>query len=164
MAAIDIGIGHDNNLAIAQLLNVVVLAKTSAQRRYKRQQLVVSQHAVDPRFFHVERLAEHRQHGLEALVACHRRRATGRVALDQENFGLLWIADGAIGQFAGQRSAVEYPLAPGQFARFACRLACAAGLHDLVDDPLGDVRVLFEVGTQCFGGKRIDDAFDFAVA
>ena len=93
MAAIDIGIGHDNNLAVAQLLNVVVFAEASAQRRYKWQQLVISQDAIDPRFFHIERFAEHRQHGLETLVSCHRRRATSRVALDQENFGLLWIAD-----------------------------------------------------------------------
>ncbi|MNS58306.1 hypothetical protein D3C72_912210 [compost metagenome] len=49
----------------------------------------------------VEDLAAQRQDRLEFLVACLLGRATGRVTLDQEQFGAHRILAGAIGQFAG---------------------------------------------------------------
>jgi hypothetical protein len=70
-------------------------------------------------------------------VAALLGRAAGRIALDDEEFGLGGVALLAIGQLAGQRGDVERALAPRQFARLARGLAGGGGLDDLADDDLG---------------------------
>ena len=42
MATVDIGIGHDNDLAIAQFLEIVVLTETGAQCGNQREQLIIA--------------------------------------------------------------------------------------------------------------------------
>ena len=60
--------------------------------------------------------------------------AAGRIALDDEEFGLGRIALLAVGELAGQRGDVERALAAGQFARLARGFARGGGFHHLADD------------------------------
>jgi hypothetical protein len=68
-------------------------------------------------------------------VAALLGRAAGRVALDDEELGILGIAAGAIGQLAGQAAAGERGLAHG-FAGAAGGFVGAGGVERLVDDRL----------------------------
>jgi hypothetical protein len=95
------------------------------------------QHLVEARALDVEDLAAQRQHRLEFAVAALLGGAAGRVALDDEEFGLGRIALLAVGELAGQRGDVERALAAGQFARLAGGFARGGGLDDLADDDLG---------------------------
>ena len=70
--------------------------------------------------------------------------AAGRIALDDEQFGLGRIALLAIGELAGQVGDVERALAARQFARLARRLARRGRLDHLADDGLGFLRMLLE--------------------
>ena len=95
------------------------------------------QHLVEARALDVEDLAAQRQHRLVLAVAALLGGAAGRVALDDEEFGLGRIALLAIGELAGQRGDVERALAPRQLARLARGFAGGGGLDHLADDDLG---------------------------
>ena len=135
MRAVDVGVGHDDDLVVAQLVGVeLVAADAGAERGDQRADLLAAQHLVEARALDVEDLAAQRQHRLEFAVAALLGGAAGRVALDDEEFGLGRIALLAVGELAGQRGDVERALAAGQFARLARRLARGGGFHHLADD------------------------------
>ncbi len=60
--------------------------------------------------------------------------ATGRITLDQEQFGLGGVTLLAIGKLAGQAGNVHHALAPGQLARLFRGLARGGGVDHLGDD------------------------------
>ncbi len=70
VGAVDVGIGHDDDAVIAQLLDIeIVAADAGAQRRDQRADLVGRQHLVEARALDVEDLAAQRQHRLVLAVA-----------------------------------------------------------------------------------------------
>ena len=157
MGAVDVGVRHDDDLVVAQLLGVeLFVADAGAERGDQRADLLAAQHLVEAGALDVEDLAAQRQHGLEFAVAALLGGAAGAVALDDEQFGLGRIALLAVGELAGQGIDVERALAPGQLARLARRLAGGGGLDHLADDRLGFGRMLLEPG----GEPVVDDALD----
>ena len=138
MGAVDVGVRHDDDLVVAQLVDVELLvADAGAERGDQRADLLAAQHLVEARALDVEDLAAQRQHGLEFAVAALLGGAAGAVALDDEQLGLGRIALLAVGELAGQRIHVERALAAGQLARLARGLARGGGLDHLADDDLG---------------------------
>ncbi len=87
-------------------------------------------------------------------------RAAGAVALDDEELALRRVTLLAIGELARQIGDVERPLAPGQVARLARRLARCRRLDDLGDDLFGVGRVLLEPLRQFVGDDALDDRPD----
>ena len=81
---VDVGVGHQDDLVIAQLLDVELVVDAGAQRGDERLDLVVLQHPVDAGLLDVEDLAADRQDRLDPRVAALLGRAAGRVALDDE--------------------------------------------------------------------------------
>ena len=145
MRAVDVGVGHDDDLVVAQLVEVeIVAADAGAERRDQRADLLAGQHLVEARALDIEDLAAQRQDGLIFAVAALLGRAAGRIALDEEKFGLGGIALLAIGELARQIGDVERALAPGQFARLARRLARLRRLDHLADDGARILRMLLE--------------------
>ena len=138
MRAVDVGVGHDDDLVIAQLVDVeLVAADAGAERGDQRADLFGGQHFVEARALDIEDFAAQRQHRLELAIAALLGRAAGGVALDDEQFGLGRIALLAIGELARQIGDVERALAPREIARLARRLARGRRLDHLGDDGLG---------------------------
>ncbi len=103
--AVDVGIGQDADLAVAQTGQVGRVARAvriDADRHRDIVDFIVGEQAVAVGFPRVEHLAAQRQDGLEFLVAAHLGRAAGRVALDQEQLVARDVVRFAIGQFARQ--------------------------------------------------------------
>ena len=93
VGAIHVGIGHDDDTVVTQLVDVEVvhpglagfgrgLADASAQCRDQRHDFIAGQQLFVARFFHVQNLAAQRQDGLEFPVATLLGRAASGVALD----------------------------------------------------------------------------------
>ena len=147
--AVHVGIGHDDDLAVAELGRVeIVFADAGAQRRDHGADFLVAQHLVVARLLHVQDLALQRQDGLETAVAALFGGAAGRFALHQEQLATLGILLLAIGQFAGQTARIERAFAPRQVARLAGRLARARRVDGLAHDLPHHRRILVEILAQ----------------
>ena len=156
MGAVDVGVRHDDDLVIAQLVDgEFVGADAGAERGDQRADLLGRQHLVHARAFDIEDFAAQRQHGLEFAVAALLGAAAGAVALDDEQFGFGRIALLAIGELAGQRGDAERAFAR-HFARLARGFARRRRLDHLADDDLGFARMLLEPGLE----HVVDDALD----
>ena len=102
MRAVNVGIGHDDDLVVARLGYVPRLAEAAAYRRDNRANLGVGEHLVNPRLLDVQHLAAQRQYRLRGAVAARLRGASCGVALYEEQLGLLRVALGAVAQLSGK--------------------------------------------------------------
>ena len=85
MGAVDVGVGHDHDLVIAQLFEVELLvADGRAERLDQRADFLRAEHPVEARALDVEDLALERQDRLVVAIAPLLGGAAGAVALDQE--------------------------------------------------------------------------------
>ena len=104
MRTIDIGVGHDDDLLVADFIYVELVAFASAHRRHQGPDLLVAKDAVrllqDP--LHVENFPLEGQYGLETAVPPHLGRPTRRLAFDDVYLRLFRVLLGAIGQFSGK--------------------------------------------------------------
>ena len=162
--SVHVRVGHDDDAVVAQLGEVEVLdADPAPERRDHRLDLVAPKHLVEARLLDVQDLALDRQDRLELPVASLLGRAAGRLPFDDVDLAEGGIALLAVGQLARQAAAVQCALAADQVAGFARRLAGPRRVDRLVDDPLGDRRVLFEERPQLVVDDRFDDPLDLGV-
>ena len=85
MRPIDIGIGHQNNAKITELVGVELFSADAAtQGGDQGSDFHRGQHLVETRFFNVQNLAFQRQDRLKAPVAALLGRAAGGIALHQK--------------------------------------------------------------------------------
>src|SRR6266566_6265672 len=135
MAAVDIGVGHDDDAVVARLLDLEILAADAgAERLDQGADLGRGQHLVEAGALDIEDLTLQRQDRLKGAVAALLRGAAGAVTLDNEELALGGIALLAIGELAREVGDVERALAPGQVARLARCLPGGGGFDDLADD------------------------------
>ena len=103
MRAVDVGVGHDDDLVIAQLVDVELIpADAGAERHDQRADFLRRQHLVETRALHVQDLAAQGQDRLGAAVAALLGGAASGVTLDQEQFGLRRVLFLTVGQLARQ--------------------------------------------------------------
>src|SRR5262249_8199481 len=117
--AVDVGIRHDDDLVIAQLVWIELLADPGSERGDERADLLTGQHLVHPRALDIEDFSAQRQHRLECAIAALLGGAARAIALDDEQFGLGRIALLAIGELAGQGGDVERTLPARELPRLA---------------------------------------------
>jgi hypothetical protein len=158
--AVHVGVGHDDDAVVAQLVDVEVVAALPVRRwpcrcrcpgGDQREDFVAGQQLFVAGFFHVQDLAAQGQDGLEFAVAALLGRAAGGVTLDDVDFAHRRVFFLAVGQFAGQAHAVEHAFAAGHFAGLAGGFAGAGGFDDLAADDLGVVGALLQVVGQQLG-------------
>ena len=157
MRAVHVGIGHDDDLVVAQFLDVELIAPdTGAKRGDQRADGFRRQHPVKTRPFDVQDLATQRQHGLLFARPALLGRTTGAVTLDDEKFRKGGVFFLTIRQLAGQRGHVHRRLAAGQFACLAGGFARKGGLNDLAHNDLGFRRMFLEPFRQLFVHQILD--------
>ena len=106
MAAVDIGIGHNNHAAVTQLIEVQRLAVVFGSDRHAERSediadLLVLEDPVLHRLLDIQYLTPQRHDSLKIPVAALFGRTACGIALDEENLGLIAIARRAVGQLAG---------------------------------------------------------------
>ena len=84
MGAVDVGVGHDDDFLVAQLVFLVMRADAAAERLDEIGQLLVAGELVARGAGDVQDLAAQRQDGLVGAVARLLRRAACRIAFDDK--------------------------------------------------------------------------------
>ena len=156
MAAVDISIGHDNDLVIAELVHIELLPYSRAEREHKGIELVIAVYLVGAGLFDIEHLAPHGKYRLEAAVAPLYGRAGGAVALDD-----VYLAQGrvplvAVLKLIGHLPALKTCLAPDGLLCLSRGLAGAVCHHCLFKDDLRRGGVLLKIHRELV----VDDAVD----
>ena len=145
MLAVDVGVGHQHDLVVPQLVDVELVLDAGAEGGDERLDLVVLQHLVDARLLDVDDLAADGQDRLGARIAALTGRAAGRVALDDEDLAVLRLAARAVDELARHAGAAEQALAvAGEVARLAGGDARRGRIDGLAGDLLALRRVLLE--------------------
>ncbi len=104
VGAVDVGVRHDHDLVITQLVDVELFGTDRrADRLDEGADLLGAEHAVETGPLDVEDLALERQDRLVLAVAALLGGAAGAVALDQEQFAQGRVAFLAVGKLARQR-------------------------------------------------------------
>src|SRR5689334_20583492 len=106
MGAVDVGIGHQDDFVVAQVLFAVAVAGAAAERLDEVGDLLVLGELFTSGAGNVEHLATQRQDGLAGAVARRFGAAAGAVALDDEDLGALSCRLRAVGELAGK---TEFP-------------------------------------------------------
>ena len=87
MLTVHIGISHENDLVVAGLLQVEIVANTGAEGRNHSLNLSIGKRSVKASTLHVEDLTAQRQNSLAVWITPLNRRTTCGVTLHQINFG-----------------------------------------------------------------------------
>ena len=164
MAAVDVGIGHDEHFVVAQFRDVEIVADAASERQHHGRELVVAVDLVNARLLDVQHLAPQRQDGLNVRVAPHLRGTAGGITLDDVDLGLRRVVLAAVDQFARHAVRLQRRLAPHEFAGAARGLARVRRLHRLFEDGLRHSRVLLEELAQLVVHDARHERADLGVA
>src|SRR5436305_6341849 len=149
VAAVDVGVGHQDDFAVAHLRrSEIVLGNAGAERGDHGADFFVRQHLVVARLLDIQNLSLERKNCLKTAITSLLRGSTCGLALDQEQLAAVRIALGTVRQLAGQSSGVQCPLTASQVARFACSFTRTGGVNGFVNDLLRDRRILLEECSQ----------------
>ena len=148
MRTVHIGIRHDNDFAVAQLVDVEVLADGRSQSGDYRHQLFVAVYPVDACLFHVQHLAPERQDRLIAAVSAFLGRTARRVTLDDVQLCTLGGFLLAVCQLARQGCAFHGGLPACGVSRLFRRLTGSLCGNALVENGTCYGGVLLEVAHQ----------------
>ncbi|CAB4636376.1 unannotated protein [freshwater metagenome] len=124
MLAINIGICHQHNLVIADLLNIEVFPDTSAKGSNHSLNLSISKSTIQSGFLNVQNLAAQGQNRLGLGVTARHCATAGRVALHQKNLADRSVLRLAILQFSWHTAGFEQPFTSSLFARLAGGNSC----------------------------------------
>ena len=148
---------HDDDAVVAQLTDVEVVADARAQRGNKGLDFLVAEGLVQAGLLHVEDLPPQGQDGLKTPVAPLLGGTACAVPLDDEQFGLLRIPFGAVGQFAGQGHGFQGALADDQVPGLARGQSGPVGGLALLDDLFGLPGVGFQPLAERLTHHRLHD-------
>ncbi len=157
MGAVDVGVGHDDDLVVAQVVDVEPRAHAAAERLGEVGDFRVGAELRGGRAEDVEDLAAERQERLGLAVARHLGGAAGAVALDDEQLGPLAAGGGAIDELAGQAQLLGRGLARG-FLLLPAAQAFLGAQDEEIEDRAGG----FGVGRQPVVEMVAHRAFDHA--
>ena len=120
MCAVNIGIGHDDNLVIPELLLVEVVRNACAERHYNGAELIVADNLVESALFNVEHFSPKGKNRLDSSVSSLFGGAACGVSLNDEKLCYRGVLFRAVGKLSGQGVAFK--------RRFSsCGFPCLSG-------------------------------------
>ncbi len=101
MRTVNVGIGHQNDFAVAEFVDIEIVADTATECLNDGNQRLVGIHLVKTGFFHVQDFTAQRQNRLITAVASVFCGTAGGISLDKIHFGESRFFFLAVGKFAG---------------------------------------------------------------
>ena len=164
VGAVHVGVRHYNHAMVAKLADIEIVVYPGANGRYHIANGFMAQNLVGPGLLYVEDLATQRQDCLCPSVPPHLGGASCRVSLHQVQLTQRRVFLGAVGQLAGQSSAVHGVLADDEVACLACCVSGPLGRLAFFNYASGLLRVVLEVDLQPIGHHALHLGTDLGVA
>ena len=164
MAAVDIGLRHDDDLVVPELFEIKLVSDACAEGCDDGLELIVAVDLVGARLFDVQHLAPEGKDCLEAGVPTLRGRAAGGVALDDVNFGECGVCVVAVAQLVGHLPGLKSCLAADCLFCLARRLSGAVCHHCLIENRARHRRVFLQELRELLGDDVADKRADRGVA
>src|SRR5690606_5315678 len=143
---VDVGVGHDDDPAVATLAEVLIGADADADGRDHVADFFAGEDFVFTRLVGVDDLGAHREDRLVFAQAARLGRAAGRVAFHGVELALVDVFAGAVAELAGEAAAAEDAFAVAdELAGLAGRFAGLGGEDSLLDHRFGGAGILFEI-------------------
>ena len=164
VVAVGVGVGEDDDAAVAEPRQVEVLADAAAERGDQVRELLVLEDLRRRCALGVQHLAAQRQDRLARAIAALLRRSAGRIAFDDEELALVAVGGAAVAELAGERQPARgRALAHDLLLRGTARLARAGREDDARDDRLGDADVGVQPVLERRPHLRVDRRQDLGV-
>ena len=167
---IDVGVGHDDNLIVAQLVDVGLLivfafnAETHANALYDVHYRLGLEHLMPLHLLYIQYLSFQRKYGLRVAVAPLLGRTTCRVALHEEYFRRFGVFVRAVGQLTGQSATRHGVLSLNTLACLAGGDTRCGGQYHLVANKFGLLGMFFQIIAKGLAYGLLNGTRHFAVA
>ena len=150
MATVHVGIGHNDNLIVAQFVEVQGLVILLGANRHTQcdkhiLDLLVLPHLVLLSLLDVQDLTTQRHNSLELAVATLLCGTTCRITLDEENLGNRAVAARTVSQLTRQTRTRQGSLALYQLTRVTCGVARRSCQNHLLHNRSCILRVLLQI-------------------
>src|SRR3990167_8488819 len=160
---VDVGVGHDDDVVVAQLVDVVLIAAdTTAQGGDQGADFLGGNHLVETRFLDVENLALQRQDRLGLAVTALLGRTARGVPFHDIEFGKGRVFLLAVGQFTRQPGDIQRAFTASHFTSFTRRFTGTRGVDHLADYGFGFVGVFQQEVGEVLAHFLLDSSFHFA--
>ena len=159
MRTVDVGICHDDNLAITCLVQIEVIADTAAKGSNHIADFFTAQHLIKTCLFNIKDFTAQRQNSLEITVTSLFGTAACGVTFDQINLGILNVTALAVSQLAGKSAKIHSVL-----TCLACCQTGACSNNSLFHQLFGNLRIFLHKLGQSITDQVINDRHNLAVA
>ena len=167
---IDVGIGHDYNLVVAQFVDVSLLcivainAKSHSDSLENDAYRLRFEHLMPLHFLHVKNLTTEWEYGLCVAITSLLSRATSGITLDEEYLSLLRVATRAVSELTWESSTSHRILTLHVFTCLASSDSGSSGEDNLLTYLLCFVRMLFEIVGESFAYSLLNGSCHFGVS
>ena len=164
MRTINIGIGHNDYLAVAKLFNVEILADGGSQSRNDRHELFIAVNLVDTCLFNVEHFSPKRKYRLITGISSQLCGTTRRISLDDVKLGKGIVLIVAVGKLSGEGSAVHGGLSSCGLTGFLCSLSCLLGVYSLIENKSCLLGIFFQIAHKFFGNDIFNKGANLGIS
>ena len=161
MGAIDIGIGHDDDTVITQLVRVELLTPDSASKRGDQgTDFLRGEHLVKARLLDIEDFSTQREDRLVLAVPALLGRSTCRITLYEIEFGEFGVLLLAVRKFSRKTRDIENALAARHLACFPGCFACPRSIDHLAGNRFGVAGIFEQKIGELFRNQCFDNPLD----
>ena len=164
MRAVDIGIGHDDDLVVAQFGDIEIVVDSGSECRNHRFDLGIGINFIETCFLHIQDFSTQRQDRLRCTASCGFCGTARGISLNQEDLTVFRILVGTVCQFSRQGHAIQRGFSSRQVTRFSCGLSGTLGKQGFFDNRLCNSRVLLQEQFELCAHDIIDSSSRLAVS
>ena len=154
MSTVDIGIGHDDNLVVAQLLQIYgfrifLRSNRNSQGLKDHLDFFTFKYPMHHGFLHVQNLSAQRQNRLKTPVPSLFSRSTRRVSLYQKNLTLCRIVIRTVSQLTRQSGSAQYRFTLYQLPGFPGSMTGRSSKDHFIHNGFCLLGMLLQIILQC---------------
>ena len=164
MGAVDIGIGHNDDLMISELGLIEFISDSCAECSNNRLKFLVGIHLIDTCLLYIKHLTPKRKDRLVLSLTTLLSGTAGGISLNDEYLTELCFIRLTISKLTGKLYGIKSCLSSCCFSGVLCCCTCSAGRKALLHDYLGDLGILLEICGKLIGNCILNHGSDLGIS